>query len=288
MKSIPVRQIDTAWTEHNDTPGRLKVRDVGTLLNQQDLKHDLHRHNFYFLLVLQKATGVHEVDFVRYDLRDRSVFLLRPGQVHRLELHAGSQGVLIEFDRHFYKPENPGADHRWKKSLARQYCAPRQEDFDKMYALLREILNEYTLRRVAFHDAILDLLDLFFILYVRQSETPLSKENSGNVYTQDRFEEFMRLLEENLTGKKGVADYATLLRLSAYQLNAITRTMTGKTVSELINDQIVLEAKRHLLATSSQIKEIADLLGYEDISYFIRFFKKHTGYTPDAFRRNFK
>jgi AraC family transcriptional regulator, transcriptional activator of pobA len=43
-----------------------------------------------------------------------------------------------------------------------------------------------------------------------------------------------------------------------------------------------------LLATPNQIKDVADHLGYEDVSYFIRFFKKHTGHSPEAFRRNFK
>ena len=62
----------------------------------------------------------------------------------------------------------------------------------------------------------------------------------------------------------------------------------GKTVSALINEQIILEAKRYLLATSGQVKDIADQLGYEDVSYFIRFFKKQTGYSPEAFRKNFK
>jgi AraC family transcriptional regulator, transcriptional activator of pobA len=62
----------------------------------------------------------------------------------------------------------------------------------------------------------------------------------------------------------------------------------GKTVSALINEQIILEAKRYLLATHNQVKDIADHLGYEDVSYFIRFFKRHTGHSPEAFRKNFK
>jgi AraC-like DNA-binding protein len=45
---------------------------------------------------------------------------------------------------------------------------------------------------------------------------------------------------------------------------------------------------RLLLATANQVKEVADGLGYEDVSYFIRFFKKQTGQTPDAFRKKFK
>jgi AraC-like DNA-binding protein len=81
-----------------------------------------------------------------------------------------------------------------------------------------------------------------------------------------------------------VSFYADLLNLSSYQLNAITKATLGKTCSELINEFIILEAKRTLLATSNQVNQIAYHLGYEDVSYFIRFFKKHTGYSPEAFR----
>ncbi|HRI26073.1 MAG TPA: AraC family transcriptional regulator, partial [Ferruginibacter sp.] len=102
-----------------------------------------------------------------------------------------------------------------------------------------------------------------------------------------RFEELLRLLETNISSKKNVSDYTALLNLSAYQLNSITKASVGKTVSELINEQIILEAKRYLLATSNQVKDIADQLGYEDPSYFIRFFKKQTGSSPEAFRNNF-
>lgn len=78
------------------------------------------------------------------------------------------------------------------------------------------------------------------------------------------------------------------MNLSPYQLNEITKATIGKTASELINEHIILEAKRYLLATPNQIKDIADHLGYEDVSYFIRFFKKHTGYSPEAFRHNLR
>jgi AraC-like DNA-binding protein len=74
------------------------------------------------------------------------------------------------------------------------------------------------------------------------------------------------------------------MNLSHYQLNEITKVTVGKTASELINEHIILEAKRYLLATSNQIKDIADHLGYEDVSYFIRFFKKQSGYSPESFR----
>ena len=98
----------------------------------------------------------------------------------------------------------------------------------------------------------------------------------------------LELLETRISEIKNVSQYADLLNLSPYQLNAITKASVGKTVAQLIDEQIILEAKRYLLATPNQVKDIAWNLGYEDVSYFIRFFKKHTGHSPDAFRKNFR
>ncbi|MBK9402216.1 MAG: helix-turn-helix transcriptional regulator [Bacteroidetes bacterium] len=64
--------------------------------------------------------------------------------------------------------------------------------------------------------------------------------------------------------------------------------MPGEELFRGINDEIILEAKRQLLAGSCQVNELAWQMGYEDVSYFIRFFKKHTGYSPEAFRKNFR
>ena len=111
---------------------------------------------------------------------------------------------------------------------------------------------------------------------------------SAKAFLDERFEELVRLVESNIATTKTVSRYADLLNLSSYQLNAITKASVGKTVSDLINEQIRLEAKRYLLATSNQIKDIAWDLGFEDVSYFIRFFKKHTGQSPETFRKNFK
>jgi AraC-like DNA-binding protein len=95
-------------------------------------------------------------------------------------------------------------------------------------------------------------------------------------------------MEAHISKLKQVSQYAEMLHLSSYQLNAITKSMLGKTCSAMIDEHIILESKRYLLATSGQVNQIAYQLGYEDVSYFIRFFKKHTGYSPEAFRKNFR
>jgi AraC-like DNA-binding protein len=287
VKAIPVRHIASAQTLQSSA-GRFSIRKLGQVLNGNDLVHELHKHDFYFVLAVKEGKGIHEIDFIKYPVHNHSVFILRPGQVHRLELSANATGFLMEFDLSFYQPKNNIQEHRWKKASGKNYCEVEAARFEKLLSQLSAIFTEHCEKEEGYVEAIKARLNLFFIEYNRQSRNPGSIAKSESLYIQERFEEFVHLLETNIVSMKSVSQYAYLLNLSPYQLNSITKTSVGKTVSDLIDEQIILEAKRYLLASPDQVKEIADHLGYEDPSYFIRFFKKHTGYAPDSFRKNFK
>ena len=287
MKTIPIRQIAATHQEQSNA-GRFSIRDLSTVLDGKSLVHDLHKHDFYFILAVESGQGIHEIDFVRYAVHNNALFILRPGQVHQLELAAGSTGYLVEFDTSFYRPNNAKEEQRWKKATGKNYCEVEEGRFKKLFSYLSMIFTEYAAKQEGYEEAIQSSLDLFFIELVRQSPSPEQFSAGTNNYLQERFEELLRLLEEKITTVKSVSQYAGLLNLSVYQLNTITKASVGKTTADLINEQIILEAKRYLLATPNQVKDIAWHLGYEDTSYFIRFFKKHTGLSPDVFRRNFK
>jgi AraC family transcriptional regulator, transcriptional activator of pobA len=285
MNAIPVKQISS--NEQNNA-GRFSIRDLQQILNGKNLVHGLHKHDFFFVLALQQGKGIHEIDFAQYEAHDHAVFIIRPGQVHRLELSEDSTGFLMEFDRTFYQPKNTITGQRWKKATSKNHCEVEAGRFLRLHAILGNIMNEHNTKQEGYVEVIKANLDLFFIEYIRQSRNPGVIAKNENWYMHERFDHFIQLLEANIGAMKNVAQYAGLLNLSTYQLNAITKAATGKTVSDLINEQIILEAKRYLLATPDQIKDIADRLGYEDASYFIRFFKKQTGVSPEAFRKNFK
>ncbi|MDB5210432.1 MAG: AraC family transcriptional regulator [Sediminibacterium sp.] len=267
MKKIPIRQINTQ---------SFTLRKLEDLMAGKEMQHALHRHDFYFILAVQKGEGVHEIDFEKFTVNDHVVYFLRPGQVHQLQLKAGASGYIMEFSPEFYQPLH--------KTLNTNFCQLDKSGFKKMHHQLLIMHRELQEKQEAYHDAIKASLDIFFIEFLRRWRTIENKTQKVLPYMQDRLEGFLELVELHSAEHKQVAWYTSQMNLSAYQLNEITKATLGKTSSEIINDHIILEAKRYLLATANQVKEIADILGYEDISYFIRFFKKHTGYTPDAFR----
>jgi AraC-like DNA-binding protein len=91
-------------------------------------------------------------------------------------------------------------------------------------------------------------------------------------------------IEENFKTKHTASDYAELLYISPKALAKITKTHFNKTLSGLINERIIIEAKRELYLTDKTVKEIAYELGYEDEFYFSRFFKVNAEVSPQLYR----
>src|SRR5690606_30961587 len=102
------------------------------------------------------------------------------------------------------------------------------------------------------------------------------------------FKNFLRILEENCRSNVGVAYYAEKLLMSARNLNNISQQILQQSVSEIIETRKLIEAKNLLSTTNKSISEIGFELGYNEKAYFTNVFKKKTGQTPSAFRKEMK
>ena len=95
---------------------------------------------------------------------------------------------------------------------------------------------------------------------------------------------FLKLVDKNFNRNRGVGYYAGELNITPNYLNMLSQKNFGKSAGEMITSRIMLEAKRLLYHTKSDISQIAFELGYEDPSYFTRAFKKIESKTPTQFR----
>ncbi len=98
---------------------------------------------------------------------------------------------------------------------------------------------------------------------------------------------FKDILEENFRKEKSVKKYASELCISEKQLHKATTTLVDKNPKQIIDERILLEAKRLLVHSNQSIKEVAYELGYEEPTNFIKYFRKHTNFTPSEFREQF-
>jgi AraC family transcriptional regulator, transcriptional activator of pobA len=123
------------------------------------------------------------------------------------------------------------------------------------------------------------------LFLAKSSNVKLHTMSLGNPTERDeQMEQFMQLLEKNFLTLHKPNDYAHLLAMSPNTFSKRCVRYFKKTPSTLIQERLILEAKKKLHLTRQSIKEIAHALNFEDESYFSRFFKKFTNVSPQTFR----
>ena len=286
MENIPIRTFK--GQPEPQLSSNFSIRNIAPLLEKNDMIQELHRHDFFYILIIKKGSGQHQIDFTNYDINDNTIFIMRPGQVHYLNLKAKSTGYLIQFKTDFLYAHNSASQNHLNKLIQYNTYRLEPEGFYKIENIVGEAVKEYTEKVKGYQEVLKANLSIFLIELLRQRQEKVIPSAKRTPYAQEKLEQFLELVETNSTSRKQVSQYTDLLHLSSYQLSAITKSLVNKTPSEIINDYIILEAKRQLLATSNQVSQIAYNLGFEDASYFTRFFKKHTATSPEVFRQNSK
>lgn len=99
--------------------------------------------------------------------------------------------------------------------------------------------------------------------------------------------DFILLLIENIRSSRSVNYYADLLAISVKKLNNISKTYSGKTAKEFIEEKIIIDSQKLLIETPDTVKEISYSMGFTEPTNFNKFFKKHTAVTPLQFREEY-
>ena len=101
---------------------------------------------------------------------------------------------------------------------------------------------------------------------------------------KEHFNNFLKLLSENYTAHREVGWYAEALHLTPRYLTTTIRKVSGYTVSEWINKFVIKDAKYLLKHSDMTVQQVAYELNFPNQSFFGKFFRKHTGMSPGAFR----
>lgn len=258
----------------------------------QGLSDVLHRHDYYTVLFIKVAEGKHIVDYQQFDLEGMEVFFVSPGQVHQVVLTERPEGWVFTFSRDFLIQNNIPESFISNINLFRTIgdnppLRLDQPTYERLLRIVKEmetcLPGELTYRRRAL-GALLQL----FLIYCNNSSTldrsQLDEETSGICILRD----FKQLVENRYSKWHKVNQYASEISITPKHLSQTVKKLTGKSAKELIQNRLVLEAKRLLLHTTLSIKEIAYRIGFEEPLHFSSFFKKNVGFSPSKFREEKK
>ncbi|MBC6112900.1 AraC family transcriptional regulator [Pedobacter fastidiosus] len=278
---------------HKDQPEKLQFEIYSLndyLAKNVGHTHQPHVHSFYQMIWFMKGIGQHFVDFNAFEVSPNSIFFIAKNQIHFFDDNANYEGLIIHFNESFLGGSENDVDLLLKNIFNDFESDPffniSKSDVGNLENLIAQLQQEIkTPENFAHKDYLKHLLKLFFISIERLGKRNNSKQLSIKSNSHIVFLKFRQLIESNFKHKHTVAEYASLLSISSKTLANYTKDIAFKSPLNLINDRVILEAKRLLCHSSLNVNEIGFQLGFADASYFVKFFKKQVNKSPTDFRK---
>ncbi|MEC4005691.1 helix-turn-helix domain-containing protein [Flavobacterium sp. SUN052] len=250
----------------------------------------IQRLNYYSLILIQNGNGKVKVDFSQYDFTQNQLLAFSPYQPFMLTSNEEISGIVIHFHPDFFCIHKHHQEVACNGILFNNIYEPPYVTLDlvakkTLEMVLEQMKIELQNQALAQYELLISYLKIFLITVSR-----LKKEQQPNLesenYSKEPFvlQNLKNYIELHFKTKHAPSDYANLLHITPKALAKITKNYFNKTLSNIIAERIIIEAKRELYLTNKSVKEIAFELGYEDEHYFSRFFKTNADVSPQLYR----
>ena len=244
-----------------------------------------HRTNFYHVFLFENCQPTHYVDFEKIKIEPYTLLFIDKDRVHQFDQLLNYEGRILIFTDDFFSESKFLRNSVLLNDLSNQATIKlNQQSLKRFISICDDISEELRLPDDDKKQAILKNHLHNFLLLAEREKLQQGSPNVKKGVDLDYTLLFRDLLETNFTKLNSVNDYSTLLFISEKRLGQATSKILGKPPKELINERILIEAKRLLVYSHLSIKEIGLELGFEDPAYFARYFKKNTETTPVEFR----
>lgn len=277
------------YTLINPQTGNLAFK-VFSFNNNSHFDH-IQRLNYYSLIWIKNGKGTAKADFSEYDFIQNTLFAFSPYQPFMFQTDEQIQGIVINFHSDFFCIHKHHQEVACNGVLFNNIYNPPFVTVDEnanstFKMLLEQITVEMQNPALAQYELLVSYLKIFLITASRlkaeqQTEIQINPAENKEPFILQNLKNY---IETHFKTKHSASDYADLLNISAKALAKLTKTHFNITLTDLISERIIIEAKRELYLTNKAVKEIAYELGYIDEYYFSRFFKNNADISPQAYR----
>jgi len=285
-------KTESAMMFRNPADGEMGLR----IIHFEDDKYfnEVQRVPYFSIILMSEGKGELKADFTDYQISKGAILFFSPFQPFMID-GTTLKGVMINFHPDFFcifrhrnevasdgilfnNPNNPPF-----------FNIPENES-SSIYSIIEHIKTEMSFGGLAQHDLMIAYLKILLIRAIRikflKSTTSLPLDQG----TSDAYllRQLKRMIELHFKTKHSGGEYAELLNIPIKTLGRIVKNHFQRTLTEIIAERIIMEAKRELNFTSKTLKEIAYDLGFNDEYHFSRYFKNKIKISPQLYRNSLR
>lgn len=265
-------------------PGQMAIFNT---VAELDIDKHPHRIQGAALTLINSGSCTVEINLNKYTLTRGCMVIITPSQIVQMKdasadfipvCLAVSEQLIDELS---YKVEN--ISRFFLKVREIPFWRLESEDYNTLMDSITFFRNKLEAVKGVYHKNILEHL-LISVFYECYGIIEKQKCEQGYSRKKELFDRFIKLLSEHHRLEHDVQFYADSLHVTAKYLSAVIDSMSGKGAKKWIDDYIILEAKVMLKSTTKSVQEIAYALGFSDMSFFGKYFKRMTGFSPLKYR----
>ncbi len=264
------------------------VETIADRSRMYDWKISPHAHrDLHQLLVILTGGGSMLAETQTSAFAAPSIAIVPAGSVHGFAFQPETEGYVVTLADRLVRDlarEERAFGHLFEIPSSTELAADPQslqEMADTLQRLKRELVWHAPASEAAATGLVLTLL----VHAVRALHEPAGIVQGANNSRAALVARFREKIESHLRMSLSIAQYAKALSVTPGRLRAACLEITGKPPVRVLEERLVLEAKRSLMYTNMTVAQTAYYLGFGDPAYFSRFFSKHAGQSPATFRK---
>lgn len=251
----------------------------------------IQRFNHYSIVWVKEGSGNLRSDFNEYAIGGGTMMFFTPYQPFMIKGDDAISGVALYFHPDFFCIYHHDKEVSCNGILFNNIFKPPFITIDETEAvtfehLLEQIKSEMQDADLSQYELLVSYLKIFMIKAVRIKTVQNPELAKATADNKEPFvlQQLVEHIESNFKKEHQPAYYASLLNITPKALGKITKQHYNKTLTHLIAERVIIEAKRELYLTSKPVKAIASELGFDDEFHFSRYFKNHTDVSPQLYR----
>jgi AraC family transcriptional activator of pobA len=250
-----------------------------------------HRTDFYHIFWFTQGTPVHTVDFIPIAIQPNTLLFINKNRVHFFDQTGNYDGWVLLFTDTFFAQNEQDAQFLRNTILFHDLLDIPTIQLNQaktdLTLILQQMQHELAGPNDSAHVRVLrNLVHNLLLLADRERRRQGFAEIKKGPHL-DHTLHFTELMDKQFMELRSVNQYARQMGITERRLQQAVAKSVGKTPKQLIEDRVLLEAKRLLVHTNQSIKEIGFKLGFDEPTNFSRFFRQQIGQAPAEFRKSF-
>jgi AraC family transcriptional activator of pobA len=247
------------------------------------------RINYHRVFIIKQGRGALRIDDNVYPISGNELFLLAKGQFYSFEEGATITGYELSFGDCFWERAPDSASNckavMFNNAAANQQLPLSSADHSELNLLFHTLYLEFL--KDDYPNKLDAMAAYLKIIMIKIANVNASLARGYDSYENQVYRQYLELVSSQYQSTHEVADFARQLGIAARKLSDLCRRCSGRGAKDIINGQIIAEAKRSLQFSSKPVKEIAYHLNFSTPDQFSHFFKKNTLISPNDYRDHF-